>query len=76
MSNGVEEVSIEQKEACAVLCMRMMLEDYSQRTGISFEKAFEEFASTDVYNQLFDFETHLWAESPDYLALLFTQGKE
>ena len=70
MDNGYE-VTAEQKEACAVSGMRAMLEDYSERHGMAFEAALERFASTRCYAELFDFETRLWAEGPDYLASLF-----
>ena len=75
LAPGQELVPDDQKEVCAILCMRMMLEDYSDSRGIAFESVFEDFASSETYNRLFDFDTHLWAESPDYLALLFEEEK-
>lgn len=60
-----------QKEACAVSVMRAMLEDYSAKRGIPFESALEQFAASRCYEMLFDFDTGLWAEGPDYLASMF-----
>ena len=51
--------------------MRTMLEDRSQRVGIPFEDAFLQFSESRTYALLFDFDTRLWAEGPDYLASLF-----
>ena len=61
----------EQKEACAVGVMRTMLEDYSERHGVPFDAALAAFAQSPCYDALFDFDTRLWAEGPDYLASLF-----
>ena len=63
-----------QKEACAIGAMRVMLEDYSQREGVPFAEALLRFADTVWYEKLFDFETRLWAEGPDYLGSLFTEA--
>lgn len=63
-----------QKEACAVSVMRTMLEDYSAQRGIPFESALEQFAASRCYEMLFDFDTGLWAEGPDYLASVFADS--
>lgn len=55
------------KEACAVSVMRAMLEDYCTKTGVEFDSALNGFSSSQTYGLLFDFETRLWAEGPDYL---------
>lgn len=70
MADGYE-ITDEQKEACAVSVMRAMLEGYSERHGISFADALGLFAQSRWYGMLFDFETRLWAEGPDYLESLF-----
>ncbi len=59
------------KEACAVETMRYMLEKFSQDKGISFEDAFFMFSTSAVYKVLFDLETQVWKEGPDYLRSLF-----
>lgn len=40
MSSEISELDDQQKELCAILVMRTMLEDYSKDTGISYEKVF------------------------------------
>ena len=66
---GFEEKSItdKQRESCSVLVMQRLLEKYSEKHNISFDEAFSLFAKSQIYNQLFDYETRLWAEGPDYL---------
>ena len=66
-------VSNEQKEACAVSAMRAMLEDYSARNDIPFARALEEFAQSPCYKMLFDYDTRLWAEGPDYLGSMLEE---
>ena len=56
-----------QREACAVMSMRSMLEDLANRSGTTVESRLEQFASSRTYTELFDFSTGLWAEGPDYL---------
>ena len=60
-------VTDQQKETCAILVMRSMLEIYSEKHNISFSEALERFANSPIYDGLFDFDTGLWAEGPDYL---------
>lgn len=43
MSSEISELDDQQKELCAILVMRTMLEDYSKDTGISYEEAFYRF---------------------------------
>ena len=63
-----------QMEACAVLVMRMMLEDLATETGQAFDELLVAFTNSRTYSMLFDFETRLWAEGPDYLRGVW--GKE
>ncbi len=60
-------VTDQQKETCAILVMRSMLETYSEKYNIPFSEALERFANSPIYDGLFDFDTGLWAEGPDYL---------
>ena len=67
-------VSNETKEACAIETMHYMLRFYAQDNNLPFEDALLQFASTTTYNVLFDFETGVWREGPDYLRALFEQA--
>lgn len=64
----------ETKEACAVETMRFMLEKYSLDTGLTFEDALVKFSTSSTYKVLFDFETAVWKEGPDYLRSLFEKS--
>lgn len=59
------------KNACAVNLMRNMLIKYSMKYGISFENAMIQFAESSTYGMLFDFDTAIWKEGPDYLLELY-----
>jgi hypothetical protein len=60
-----------QMESCAVSTMRRMIEKYSEKTGSSFENVFFQFTQSYVYTALFDYETGIWMEGPDYLMALY-----
>lgn len=72
---GSELVTDSQREACAVGAMRAMLEDLSSASGVPLEGLLLEFAASRTYEALFDFETRVWAEGPDYLRGLWEREK-
>lgn len=76
MKYGDTGVTDQQRELCAVSVMRCMLGDLSVRTGIPFEDLFFQFVKSPVYEMLFDYDTRLWAEGPDYLCDMFESFKE
>lgn len=67
-------VSVETKEACAIETMRYMLQNYSVDNAIPFEDALLLFTTSSTYQVLFDFDTLVWKEGPDYLRSLFEQA--
>lgn len=73
MSNDYE-IANETKEACAVETMRCMLQRYAQDQNIPFEDALIAFSTSSTYQVLFDFETGVWREGPDYLRSLFDRA--
>lgn len=60
-----------QKESCAVSLMRDTVEALSLRDAISYEDALLRFTRSKVYGALFDYDTGIWRESPDYLLNLY-----
>lgn len=69
------EISEKQKNATAIMLMQRVVEKYSEKESISIDEAITRFASTRVYAALFDFDTGLWKEGPDYiLALIKEEG--
>jgi hypothetical protein len=46
---------------------------YAQKYNISFEKAMVQFTASSTYEMLFDFETAVWKEGPDYLLELYEE---
>lgn len=72
--NNIPFVSDETKEACAIETMRYMLQQYAQDHQFTFEDAFFAFSTSSTYLVLFDFETEVWKEGPDYLRCLFEKA--
>lgn len=68
-----DTVSDKRKNACAINLMRNMLIKYAQKYNISFEKAMVQFTASSTYEMLFDFETAVWKEGPDYLLELYEE---
>lgn len=66
--------SEKRKEACAVETMRFMLQDYATDNSIPFLDALTLFVDSTTYQILFDFETEVWKEGPDYLRQLFERN--
>lgn len=75
MMSTENKLDDQQKELCAVSVMRSMLEDYVAETGIAFDDAFFQFASSVAYTMLFDYSTGLWMEGPDYLRGIFEETR-
>ncbi len=69
-----EPISQQTKEACAIETMRYMLQTYAQDMGTSFEEALFRFSTSSAYQVLFDFDTAVWKEGPDYLRSLFDRA--
>lgn len=61
------DISNKQKNAAAIMVMQRVLEIYSEKEAISLDEALMRFSNTPIYNALFDFETGLWMEGPDYI---------
>ena len=75
MNLEASKLNDQQKELCAIMVMRTMLEDYSKDTGISYDEAFYQFVKSPAYEDLFDFSTGLWKEGPDYLRERFLERR-
>lgn len=67
MAMSTNQVSDKRKNACAVNLMRSMLVKYAQKHNIPFEDAMLQFTESVTYESLFDFDTEIWKEGPDYL---------
>ena len=73
MEISAKEISSEQKEATAITVMRCMLVTLSEEKGIPFEQAMLAFSTSRTYSDLFDFDTQIWKEGPDYLRGLYEE---
>ncbi len=66
-------VSEQQKELCAVTTMRRMIESFADEKKISYEEALLSFAASETYKAIFDFETGIWREGPEYFRSLYEE---
>ncbi len=71
--NLMENISEERKNSCAIKTMRTMLLKLSESSKRPFEELLLEFSKSSIYDALFDFETEIWKEGPDYLLSLYQQ---
>lgn len=76
METQVNTISTKQKNKCAVSLMKRMLVKYAEHQNISFEEAMMMFTASSAYDILFDFETGIWKEGPDYLMQLFEESEK
>jgi hypothetical protein len=74
METSEHTISTEQKNFCAIRLMRTMLVKYAEKHDLSFEEAMLTFSESSAYALLFDFETEVWKEGPDYLMMLFEEA--
>lgn len=65
------QLTDKEKEHCAVTTMRRMLEKYAEKNNITFDDAFFQFTNSRAYSALFDYDTGIWSEGPDYLMNFF-----
>ena len=72
----MSDINDRTKEASALASMQRMLEKYAAKYNVPFEEAMEQYASSESYSALFDYNTGLWREGPDYLLAWFEQELE
>ena len=68
-----DNVTLPQKETCAVISMRDAAALLAREKQISYEDALLLFAGSRIYEALFDFDTGIWKESPEYLLDLYNK---
>ena len=61
------------KESSALASMQRMLEKYAEKKKISFDEAMKQYGESESYVALFDYDTELWKEGPDYLLEWFEE---
>ncbi len=66
-------ITDEMKSWCACTTMRDMLLREAQENHISYEEALLQFAASKTYEGLFDFDTAIWKEGPEYLRELYEE---
>lgn len=73
MVTSNDKMTTDQKETCAVISMRDAVALLAQERQISYEDALLLFADSRIYDALFDYDTGIWKESPEYLLDLYNK---
>ena len=73
MVTSNDKMTTDQKETCAVIPMRDAVALLAQEKQISYEDALLLFADSRIYDALFDYDTGIWKESPEYLLDLYNK---
>jgi len=63
----MSQISFVEKEDTALATLQRAIEKYSESHGVTFEEALMKFSCSGTYEQLFDFDSLLWMQGPDYL---------
>lgn len=59
-------MSFEQKNFCADLILTDAIMDMAEEEGISLQEARSRIIKSKAYDALYNFETGLWENGPDY----------
>lgn len=73
MVTSNDKLTTTQKETCAVISMRDAAALMAREKQISYEDALLLLAGSRIYEALFDFDTGIWKESPEYLLDLYNK---
>lgn len=64
------------KGSTAELILTDAIDDYSKATGKSIEEVRNDIIESGAYDALFNFETGLWKEGPDYFIEFYLSLKK
>lgn len=62
----VNDKNTEQKRFCADLILTDAIMDMAEEDGITWQEARSKIINSNAYTTLYDFETGLWGNGPDY----------
>ena len=68
-------VSNEQKSFCATLILTAAIMDMAEDEGISRQEARSRIINSPAYDAIYNFDTGLWAEGPDYFRSFYESVK-
>ncbi len=64
------------KEPTAELILCAAIDDYTKKSGVTTDEIRNEIIESGAYDALFDYNTGLWKEGPDYFIDFFLKMKE
>ena len=65
-SETINDKITEQKRFCADLILTDAIMDMAEEDGITWQEARSKIINSNAYTALYDFETGLWGNGPDY----------
>ena len=68
-------MSYEQKVFCAELILTAAIMDMAEDEGISRQEARSRIINSPAYEALYNFDTGLWTEGPDYFRSFYQSVK-
>ena len=69
----MKEIDSKQKESAALATLQRALEKYSEKQSVSYEAALSAFSRSKTYKELFDYDSLLWTQGPDYLISVYEE---
>ncbi len=63
----MNDLTTNQMESATLSVIQRAMEKYSEKQHVSYEDAFIAFTCSNTYKELFDFDSLLWTQGPDYL---------
>ena len=76
MTQPSNQVTDALREHTALTVMRFMLNAHAPKLGLTFDEALQAFTTSAAYKALFDYDTGLWKEGPDYLFQFWMKCKK
>ena len=71
--SSVDSPTIEVMSICADMILANAIEDMAEEEGITKAEARDAIVSSKAYSCLYDFDSKLWMEGPDYLRDFYRQ---
>ena len=69
-------MSYDTMNTCAAVVLTTAIEDMAAESGKPIEEIRKEVLESKAYERLLDFDSHLWAEGPDYFRDYYMKVKD
>lgn len=73
---SINDPTIEVMSICADMILANAIEDMAEEEGITKAEARDALVSSNAYRCLYDFDSMLWMEGPDYLRDYYRKSRD